>query len=367
MNIFFMNSMSVNNWGGGEKWMLMSAMGLRERGHQIFFGGRENSVFLQKCREEGFPVFPLKIGSDFGIINIIKLARFFKEHHIDTVVANYNKDIRLTGLASWFSGNPILVARSGLAILPNNWRYRLTYKFLVDGIMTNTMAIKQKYLSYQWLDSDYIRVIYNGIATNIPVDFDKQAIQNKFDLPDQRPVIGIFGRLVNQKQHTVFLEVAKNISKELPKAIFLIVGDGPLRKDIQQYAFDLGILDSLYLIGFQKDVDELYAYCDLILLTSEVEGLPNVVIEAMLAGKPVVAFDVGGVKELIRSEKTGTAVPPNDIFLMTQQSLKLLKSPELRISVGKEAREFILENFSLDTMISEIELYFNELHHQQKK
>ncbi len=341
--------------------MLTAAKGLRDRGHTIYFAGRRNSIFLANCAEAGFPVYPMNIKSDFGPVNIFKLAAFYRRNRIDVVIANFNKDVRLTGIARWLYPRPALLARSGLAILPNNWKYRLTYKRLVDGIITNTRAIKETYLRYQWLEEPFIRVIYNGIDTSVEIKVDREQLRQEFDLPEEGPVITSVGRLTPQKQQELFLEVAQNIHKEWPEAVFIIVGEGELRDNLKRYANELGVLDNLYMVGHQNDVNRFYAYSDIVLLTSEVEGLPNVVMEAMLAGKPVVAFDVGGIRELITSEKTGIIVPPNDIYLMTQRTLELLMRPDLRASIGKAAREYIKEHFSLDKMIRNLEIYLDEI------
>ncbi len=362
MNILLMNSVQPDSWGGGEKWMLVLAEGLRRKGHAVFFCGQENSVFLQRCSKADFEIFPLKIKSDFSPVNILKLAHFYRKKQVQAVIANFNKDVRLAGLAGRIVKHPVVVARNGLAILPNTAVYRHTYPLLADGIITNSSEIKNQYLSYQWIKPEFIRVINNGIDTSLSIKVDAPKTRKKYNLPANQPVIGIFGRLAPQKQHTLFLEVAKNLLDEWPAAIFLIVGDGPQKEDICDYALELGILDNIYMIGFQQEVAELFSLCDLVLLTSETEGLPNVVIEAMLLARPVVAFNVGGVKELIRSDLTGRVVPPNDIYLMTQHAQELLMHPELRESIGQNARKFIKENFSLEKMVDEVEIYLTALH-----
>lgn len=366
MNIFFMNSVAQETWGGVEKWMLVAARGLAGRGHRIVVCARPESLFVQRSREAGLEVLPLKIGSDFGLVNIYKLAAFFRRNDIQAVVANLNKDVRLAGLAGKFSTRPVVLARAGLAILPDNWTYRLTFRWLADGIITNTRSIREQYLSYGWLPGDFVRVIHNGIDIHLPAPSAREKVRERHNLPGREPVIGIFGRLVRQKQHTLFLDVFKNILKEFPEAVALIAGDGSCREEIQKYAFDLGILDSIYMLGFQKDVWDLYHYCDVVLMTSEVEGLPNVVMEAMLAGRPVVAFNVGGVDELIEDGVTGFSVPPNDIFLMTQRTLELLLSPDLRESIGRRARDFVEQNFSLEKMLDQVELYLKDLQRLKK-
>ena len=264
-------------------------------------------------------------------------------------------------MARLFVGQIALVGRHGLPILPNNWMYRLTFRYFADGIITPCHDIKKTYLTYGWWEANSIRVIHNGIDSDMPVDFDPEEILKQFHLPDRRPILGIFGRLVPQKRHALFLDIAKNVLQQWPQAIFVIVGDGPLCKDIQQYALDLNISENVHMLGHQKDVMELYSICDLVLQTSQHEGLPNVVLEAMFAAKPVITFDVGGVKEMIPSDEMGIVLPSDDIFSMTQSTLELLRVPERRKAIGHAARQHVLENFSLPGMIDQVEIYLKQV------
>jgi len=339
----------------------MTAKGLRERGHTIYCGGKNNALFTKVCSEEGFFTYSLKFGMDYNILNGYRLSRILRRHQIDVVIGHYNKDVKLAGIARIFFKPLIIIARAGLPSVHNNWRYRYTFKRMVDGVITNTKAIKKKYLSYGWMEDDFIRVIPNGIDCNVSADFDFNNIRQKYNLPNQRPVIGIFGRLEPQKRINLFLEVAKNIHNEYSKAIFLIVGDGSLKDKIQQHAIDLDIADSVILMGHQDDLDAIYTYCDIVLLTSAYEGVPNVLIEAMLFSKPVVAFDVGGVEELIQSGKTGIVVPFNDVESMTKETLELIKSDEVRKRLGGAAQSHIKENYSIEKMAASIEYYLKGL------
>ncbi len=366
MNIFFMNSVGTANWGGSEKWMLSVAEELRQRGHQIFFGGRSGSIFLERCQAQDFPILPLEIKGDFDPFLIRKLSHYFREHQIDIIVTHLNKDVRLAGIARRLSHVPVLVARNGLPSIKQNWRYRLTYPRLVDGIITNTAAIKNRYLSYGWFHNGYIRVIQNGIPAQPLPDASPEEVRAQYGLPQRTKIVGIFSRLTRSKQHNIFLEVAKNVLETYPHTRFLIVGDGPERERIQQYAFELGILDNVYMLGFQKNVLPLYLVCDLVLLTSVEEGMPNNVLEAMMMERPVIAFDVGGVSELIISEKNGILIPPNDIFLMSKRTRELLGTPGRRKAIGRAAREFVLQHYSLEKMIDNVEKYLFEIYKKKQ-
>ncbi|MFA4838835.1 MAG: glycosyltransferase family 4 protein [Candidatus Neomarinimicrobiota bacterium] len=363
MNILFLNSTNEKAWGGIEKWMLITAVGLREKGYNIFCGGKFNAIFTNRCKESGFVTFSMKFGVDFSMINSFRLSKILKEYQIDIVINHYNKEIKMASIARKILRRPIIiVARAGMPNVHNNWRYRLLYRRMVNGIITNAVAIKEKYMSYGWMEDQFIRLIRNGVDINVSAIIDRKAIEQKYNLPSHRPVLGIFGRLVSIKQHNLFLDVANNILREYPDAIFLIVGSGPLEEDIRQYTIDLGIEKNVFMLGFQSDLNPLYAFCDLVLLTSSYDGFPNVLMEAMAVGRPVITFDVGGVRELIQSERTGAIVPPNDVQTMTDKTLELIKSEEIREDIGREARTSMIENFSIAKMVDGVEDYLIQLY-----
>jgi glycosyltransferase involved in cell wall biosynthesis len=367
LNIFFLNSVAETSWGGGEKWMLKAAEGLQKLGHHIIFGGRENSIFLERCKAAGFPTYPLFISGDFNPRTISRLRQIFIRHNINVAIPNFNKDVRLVSLAGKLSTRPIVVARSGLPILRNNWIYRATYRMLVDGIITNTEAIKARYLSFGWLDEGFIRVIYNGVDIKPIPQIDAVQVRQKYALPAEGPIVGIFGRLVPQKQHDKFLAVAQNIVSKRPDTSFLIVGDGPLKEEIEQQIAQMNLQERVCMTGFQEDPTELYLICNVVLLTSENEGMPNVLMEAMHYARPVIAFSVGGVPELIDSPVSGIIVPPNDITEMSSAALQLLQNPQKAESIGRAARERIINNFSVAHMAKQVESYLQSLLLQKRR
>ena len=356
--MFIQNGTPAPSWGESDRWLVKLSAALKARGHEIVCGGREGSRFLEKAEQAGIPTFPLRMGSDVSLISAVKMARIFKELHIELVLTHLTRDVRLAGMARQLSKVAVLLAYHAIPLLKNNWRYRFTYKELADGIIASAAAVEKEYRKIRWMNGYPIKVIPPGVKCTPTVPQIPNQLLSRLGLPDQRPVIGIFGQLVRYKQHLIFLEVARNILQEWPEAIFLIVGDGPLRGEIQQYAYDLNILDRLYMLGNHTDeLPEIYRLCDLVLLTSEVEGLPCSLMEAMHAERAVVAFDVGGVSELILPEETGVLVPLNDIYLMTQRALELLLAPDERERLGRAARRWVEKNFSFERSVDQFENY----------
>ena len=180
-----------------------------------------------------------------------------------------------------------------------------------------------------------IDVVYNAVDTE------------RFRPPAARPngtlrVITV-GRLVAQKNPLLFVEAAARVRQEVAGARFTIVGDGPLRTSIAERARALGLSDALELAGERQDVERLLAESHSFWLTSSWEGLPNVVMEAMACGLPVVASDVGGTRELFASGVEGFLVRPQHAEDFVHYGLELLRDDSLSRQMGAAARSRALQ------------------------
>ena len=361
MRIFILNSAPEYHWDDRDFWLWHLAKALQEHGHQVWCCGRPQSPFLEHCQQSGLPTCAMVIRSDISPITITRLALMFRQHQVDVVVGNFTKDIRLAGLAGKFSGGPKILAYHGLPVIKDNWRYKITYQQLVDAIVVNTSATQQVYQQVPWLKAVPLKVIPPGVTMPVPSPATEADIRRRFDLPDKHPVLGQFGYLGHYKQPFIFLEVARKILETWPEAIFLMVGMGPLREEILKYAYQLNVLDHLYLFSNADDVPALLQLCDVVLFTPEVEGIPSSLLQAMAQEKAVLAFEVGGLGDVIEPEVNGVLVPVNDIFQMAQRTQELLLSPEQRHRLGKAARQKVEKNFSFEKSIHSFESYLQEL------
>jgi glycosyltransferase involved in cell wall biosynthesis len=155
-------------------------------------------------------------------------------------------------------------------------------------------------------------------------------------------IVGV-GRLVQQKRFDRFLSVLAQVQRHAPNMTkTLLVGEGPERAKLEKQALDLGLLpDAIDFRGNVTDTAALYRAADLLLLTSDHEGTPNVIMEAMACGLPVVATRVGGVPEIVQNGETGFLCDPADEDGLARAILKLIADPALRRRMGAEARDFI--------------------------
>lgn len=189
--------------------------------------------------------------------------------------------------------------------------------------------------------------------------------------------VGIIGRLVPIKNHHLFLEAAASVISDNQKMQlkFEIIGDGRLKKELQEHARKLGIDGEISFLGWQKDLASIYATLDIVALTSLNEGTPVSLIEAMASGKPVVATDVGGVRDLLGQEidislmpnanfkilERGIVVKPGNSFSFAHALGLLIQNKELREQIGRRGRIFVSAKFTKGRLIKDIEDLYNRI------
>ena len=218
-----------------------------------------------------------------------------------------------------------------------------------DVVMTNDSAAGAA--DYEnWLDiaPGRIRVMYNGFdpaTVRKPALDEIRRFRAELGFPAEAPVVGSLIRFVEDKDPALWLDTAAEIARDRPDARFLLAGYGPLRGTIVGRARALGLGDRLVLPGAVSDVGLVYAILDVVLLTSRVEGVPNVLIEAQAAGCAVVSVDVGGTSEAVIDGRTGRLVRQRTPHSLAQAVLATLADPAWRIRARCEGPAFVATRF----------------------
>ena len=362
LSILFLNSIAPAKYGGGEKWMIDASSGLVRRGHRVWLVGRPGSRFLAMASARGLDTEPLRFRGDFGPIAIVRLARLIRRRRVDLVCANYHKELRLCGFSSILAGRrPVFVARKGLPLIVDKLSHRLTYRFWVDAVITPSQAIKRRVSEISWLDPAIVHVIPNGVDPSRYDGSKGGTLRGEFGLGLDVPLIGFVGRLETQKRPDDLIRATSQLAGRFPLARVIFVGDGPLREELAALAREMGLADRVLFAGFREAVHEILPDLDVLVLPSQFEGQPNIVLEAMAAGVPVVASDVEGIDEIIVSEEMGVIVPVGNIDGLAEGIAGLLASRERRAKIAEAARAFVRERFSRDRMVESIESLFLDL------
>lgn len=197
-----------------------------------------------------------------------------------------------------------------------------------------------------------IRVIANGVDTE---RFRPAAASD----PASLHVVTV-GRLVRQKNHALFLDAARRLLDRGIAARFTIVGDGPLRPELEARVAALGLAAAVTFAGERDDVDAILRTAALFWLTSSWEGMPNVVLEALASGVPVVVTAVSGTRELVEPGRQGHIVGLDDAEAIAARSAEILGDPLLRAAMAAAARERAL-GFSTDAMVAKLEALYDDI------
>lgn len=208
-----------------------------------------------------------------------------------------------------------------------------------------------------------VRVVRNGV----PVDRLRRdpdggsEVRRRLGIPPEAPVLGQVAVFRRQKRLDLWLETARQVLRDRPDARFVLVGDGPLRPEIERCARDLGLTGAVSFTGLQDDVRPFLSAMDLLLVTSEFEGLPLVLLEAMALELPVVATAVGGIPEVVVDHRTGRLVPFGNPERSAAAALEVLARPAEAREMGRAARQRVATEFSTDRMLTELETLYREV------
>jgi glycosyltransferase involved in cell wall biosynthesis len=195
---------------------------------------------------------------------------------------------------------------------------------------------------------DKIHIVCNGIDLR-PFDNASPALHKN---PSQA-LVGLVGRLATEKGVDIFLRTAARVLIDLPSTKFVIVGDGPDRNQLELLIDELGVRNSVTLLGRRDDMPAVYASLDLMVSSSRHEGLPIAILEGMASRLPIIATAVGAVPTVVLDGRTGVIVPPENIDSLASKIVELLNSALERNRLGNAARNLIEEEFSADRMTAD--------------
>jgi glycosyltransferase involved in cell wall biosynthesis len=228
-------------------------------------------------------------------------------------------------------------------------------------VLTNANAVRDAVLAENHFAPQKVRVIYNGVDME---RFSHESRDREWLAPggpNEKWIVLVGNMHSDVKGHPWLIGAARAITREFPEVRFILVGDGEERKNFERQVAELGLERNFLFLGRRDDVPAVLACCDIAVLPSKAEGLPNAVLEYLAVGLPTVASRVGGNAEIVEDGKTGLLVPPEDSSALGEALLRLLRDPELAASLGKNGREYVASEFSFQRMIAHTDQLYTEL------
>lgn len=272
-----------------------------------------------------------------------RLRRLFERERTDVVLAHGGTAAAVAALARR-SGGPAIVwqrilpfpARIARPWTRALWRW-VALRADAAVVLTADLEAEHRGLGYtgpifrigNFRDPERFRAVDSGTR--------RALLRSELGLPSDAPIIGIVGHLIRQKRPERALEVLQLLRESGSAAHLVIAGDGPLRPALERAAVDLGVEARAHFIGHRSDVEHVLAGIDVLILTSESEGVPGVLIEAQMAGCPTVTYPVGGVAEVIDDGETGVIIGLPDPRAMATVVAALLEDPDRRRRLAEEA------------------------------
>lgn len=194
----------------------------------------------------------------------------------------------------------------------------------------------------------------------LPTEGRVEEIRNSYKFTEDTVLLGVFGRLSPEKGHAILIKACSKVLEQLDASL-LIVGDGQERGSLVDLVRTLGISDRVIFEGLKKNMGDYYIAIDLLILPSLSEGLPFVVLEAMAAGKPVLATDVGAMSEVIRNNDNGWLVTPGNVEVLKDKLIKVLSNKDVLGKIGVRAQESLVPRFKAKRQCDEILLIYQKL------
>lgn len=349
--MFLLTSMPI---GGAETLLVNLVRRLDRERIQPMIGCMKEKGVLGKELENEIPVFENLINHKYDVVVAVRLKKLFLEQKVDAVITVGAGDKMFWGrLGARFAKVPVILS----ALHSTGWpdgvgRLNRMLTRITDGFI----AVAEQHAQYQVNQEKFpiqkVFLIPNGIDTDKFV-FDAQKREQwreEIGIPESAPVVGIVAALRPEKNHDLFLESARRVLEKMPEARFVIAGDGPERNRLEALAIEKGVEQEVHFIGSTHDVQGVLSMVDLFGLTSHNEASPVSIMEALSCQRPVVATDVGSIDESVIEGKTGFLIPAGDAEQMSERWLEILGDKDLREELGRNGREHIVVNSSLDSM-----------------
>ena len=359
------------NVGGTETQAVELALRLPASEYEIVMGClREEGPLLERLKGSAVSVREFHpaggLDSPAGLWQVTRLAAYLRRGKFD-VVHTHDLWSNLMGVtAARLAGVPAIISsRRDLAHFDwyqgkrRHWLRRI--QNLSGVVLANATPIRDALIAEDGFAPEKLRVIHNGVDTEKFQRAKRDRARMFPNLSNERLVVLVGNMHSDVKGHPWLIASAPTVLREFPDVRFVFAGDGELRPQFEAQAAKLGLAGKFMFLGRRSDIPEILASCDIAVLPSRAEGLPNAVLEYMAAGLPTIASRVGGNAELLQDGVTGLLVLAENADALADALLRLLRNPEQARQIGSEGQRFAVENFRFERLIREVDELYTEL------
>jgi glycosyltransferase involved in cell wall biosynthesis len=304
--------------------------------------------------------------SPSGIYQMLRMAVFLRKGKFDVIHAHDLWSDLMGVIAGKLAGAPVIIS-SQRDLSHDPWyrtrrsRWLRRVQRMSTVVLTNARLIREGLVNEERFRPEQVRVVYNG------VDCERLgATQNErarlFPGSEACKLVVLVGNMHSEvKGQLTLIAAAPQVVANFPETRFVLVGDGRRKGEFQQAACAAGVSSQFFFLGRRDDVPEILAACDIAILPSAAEGMPNAVLEYLAAGLPTVASAVGGNLEIIEDGVTGLLTNPGDPEALAGALVRLLGDRDFATRLARNGRELVQRKFSFERLITEIDNLYHEL------
>ncbi len=349
-------------WGGQEIRILAEMTGLRSRGHRMLLAAPSRSRIFDRCREEGFDVFPISAKQGALPYNAVRLARWFGHHGVEIVNPHSSRDAWAAGLGGRLAGVPLVIRSRHFEVpIANRFLSRLVYVNLADHLVTTSPKISGQFRQAFQLPEERVSTVSTGIDLAV---YSAEGPQVKFPAPrgqSKWPLVGMVAVLRHAKGHVFLVRAATELrNRKLPIRL-VFVGDGPSKQPIVDEIQKRGLTDSVTFTGHRDDVPAILRSMDCAVFPSLHEGIPQTALQAMATGVPVVGSDAGGIPSVIQDGVTGRIFPTGNAEKLADCLEAVFRDRKRTEALCAKARACVTARHGLDQMLDQLEALYQRL------
>ena len=339
---------SSKGWGGQENRIIKESLGVKRLGARVIVLCQPDSNLAAKAAESGIEVRTCRMRKSYDLSAVMYILRLIKDEGVDIISTHSGRDSFLAGLAGRLSRRKPSIVRTRHIALPIT--SRVSYALLPHLVVTTSEYVRQ-YLISEGIRPERIVAVPSGIDIDTfnPAVISS-GLRQEMKVDEYAPIVATIAILRFKKGHHTLLESIPRVLKEVPEALFLIVGDGPQEKNIDEKIKAMGLSQKVLMLGLRHDIPEILKAIDLCVLPTLQESLPQSLLQAMAMEKPVIGTDVGGVGEAVKDGINGRLIAPNNSCALAEAIIDILKDREKARRMGIEGRKIVERSYSAGGM-----------------
>lgn len=288
-----------------------------------------------------------------------KIREYVQAHQIRLIHTHSPRTVLAAAMALYGTHGIIHLATEHLLYSVGDRRWGLIYMlldrfslYLPDHLVAVSQTMQRQIVSLPGMSAKRVTAIQNAIdSQSFYVPDQRDACRLEFGLTPESLGVGYAGRIDRVKRLDLLFQGFSLALARYPQARLVIAGEGQKRAQLEAFAAELGISPAVIWTGFRQDIPRVLAAMDVYVQPSANEGLSKSILEAMAAGRPVIATNVGGVQEVITNEETGLLISPGSSSAIGAAIVDLLDHPEKRLTLGRAARSHVIEQFGVQQMV----------------